>query len=617
MTVPEDRVPRIQPFGDGAILATFGDRIDVALSRRIGALVTALDAQLAAGGLPGVVDLVPSYTTLVAIFDPRLLDRAVLAEAIHMVWDGLDIGYAAGTGRTVEIPVLYGGGHGPDLGDVAAHAGLMPDEVIARHAAGTYAVGALGFSPGFAFLIGLDPALATPRRATPRTVVPAGSVGIGGAQTGVYALPTPGGWSLIGRTPLRLVRPEAGGPDEAFLMRGGDTIRFVPIDAARFAELEADAAQDGAAAPMQTGLDPDAIAFIVLAPGLRTTVQDLGRPGMGRYGVAPGGAADRASLVAANRAVGNADDAAALEVTLVGPALRVMRPVRIALAGADLGATINGFPLAPGVAYDLRAGDVLAFDPARSAHGGVRAYLAVAGGVDVPVAMGSRSTDLVAGMGGIEGRPLRIGDGIVVGMATNDPAPGRVAHPFRAESGDDIIIRIVRGPQADRFDDTAWKSFLNGRFTVSSQSDRMGVRLDGPPIVPVGGADLISEGMVTGAVQVTNGGQPIVMLPARATIGGYAKIATVITTDLDRLGQAKPGAAIRFREISVEEATAVARGEFPDDAEPAFALADRDAVLKLVRDFSQFGLATLDLEIPATGVRLRLADRDAGSRNSG
>lgn len=611
------RLPRVQPFGDGALLATFGDRIEVALSRRIGALVAALDRLVGEGALAGVIDLVPSYTTLVVILDPLHADRAAVGETILTLWhdhghglDGNAFDREPAAGRTIEIPVRYGGEAGPDLMAVAERAGLTPDEVIARHAAGSYVVGALGFSPGFAFLIGLDPALATPRRATPRTAVPPGSVGIGGAQTGVYAQATPGGWSLIGRTPLRLARPEVADPARAFLMQGGDAVRFVPIDDARFAELEAEQASTALQSPEPgDGAAPAAVAFAVIVPGLQTTVQDLGRPGMGRYGISPGGAADRAALVEANRAVGNPDDAAGLEITLSGPALRLLRPLRIAVAGADLGAEANGFPLTRGSAYDLRAGDLLAFDQARAgvAPHGVRAYLAVAGGIEVPMVLGSRATDLTAGMGGLQGRPLQAGDVLRVGMTRRDGAASR-GIPAVSSRGE-TTIRVVRGPQADRFDGAAWDTFLNGRFTVSSQSNRMGLRLDGLPIAPdgnAGGADLISEGMVTGAIQITSSGQPIVMLPARATIGGYAKIATVITADLDRLGQLRPGMALRFREVTVDEATAIAREDRPETGPGAFTPADREAVTALIRDFPALGLASLDVDHPQAGVSLRL-----------
>lgn len=590
---------RVQLLADGGLLATFGDRIDVALSRRIIALVARLETRQ----LPGIVDLVPSYTTLLIIIDPLTADIPAIEAAIRTLWAERGAPTTEQTpSREIVIPVLYDGEYGPDLVEVAAHTGLSPAEVIARHAGGEYVIGALGFAPGFAYLIGLPPELATPRRGTPRTSVPAGSVGIGGNQTGVYALPTPGGWSLIGRTPLRLFRPER---EEPFRLRAGDTVRFEPIDEARFAEL---AAAEAESPPAFVDDYVQPAAFAVKAGGLQTTVQDLGRPGYGQFGVAPGGAVDRGALIAANRLAGNRDDDAALEITLLGPHLRALRPCRVALTGADLGARINDRPLAPGTVAPVYPGDDIRFGRAAS-HSEARAYLAVRGGFDVPIVMGSRSTDLTAGIGGWQGRALQAGDLLPVGDAT--PAAGRqIARPpahrmARGITGHEHeheprIIRIVRGPQADRFPESAWRSFLKEAFTASSQSNRLGLRLDGPPLMPTESADIVSEGIVTGAIQVTNSGQPIVMLPARATIGGYAKIATVIATDLDLLGQVKPGDRLRFVEVSAAEAFRVAR-----DGERTEPRTWRE-VMTVIDEFGRHDLATLDLTLPAQRVHLRL-----------
>jgi len=599
MTDPEPSLPlRVQLLADGGLLATFGDRIDVALSRRIIALVARLETRQ----LLGIVDLVPSYTTLLVIIDPITADVPAIETAIRDLWveTGATTLPGVPSGREIVIPVLYGGQHGLDLAEVAAHTGLSPAEVIARHAGSEYVIGALGFAPGFAYLIGLPPKLATPRRGTPRTAVPAGSVGIGGNQTGVYALPTPGGWSLIGRTPLRLFQPEHAEP---FRLRAGDTVRFEPIDQARFAEL---AAAEAAPPPASVVDHIRPATFRVVAGGLQTTVQDLGRPGRGRFGVSPGGAADRGALIAANRLAGNRDDDAELEITLRGPHLRVLRPCRVALAGADLGARINDRPLAPGTATAVYPGDDIRFEPATS-HSGARAYLAVRGGFDVPVVMGSRATDLTAGIGGWRGRALQAGDLLPVGDATpatgDQTAPTPALRPAQWIAGHEHephIIRVVRGPQADRFPESTWRSFLKETFTVSSQSNRLGLRLDGPPLMPIESADIVSEGIITGAIQVTNSGQPIVMLPARATIGGYAKIATVIATDLDLLGQVKPGDRLRFAEVSTADAFRVAR-----DGERTEPRTWRE-MMAVIDEFGRHDLATLDLTLPAQRVRLRL-----------
>jgi KipI family sensor histidine kinase inhibitor len=199
------------------------------VNRRVRALLAALDAD----PLPGVLDLVPAYRSLLIGYDPVALSHAALLERLRALEPALDL--AAPASRVVTVPVAYGGDFGPDLADVAAHTGLSSEEVIARHAAGRYIVYFLGFAPGFPYLGGLDPALATPRLPQPRTSVPAGAVGIGGAQTGVYTLSTPGGWRIIGRTP---VRPYDSAATEPFLLRAGDELRFRPIDAAEFAHLE-------------------------------------------------------------------------------------------------------------------------------------------------------------------------------------------------------------------------------------------------------------------------------------------------------------------------------------------------------------------------------------------
>lgn len=549
--------PVVHRLADHGLHVQFGETIDVGLSQRIAALTRALRAE----AIPGVRDLVPSYTTLVVVLDPATVDRDGLEALVTAQWadtrvcpDDPVAGRTDAAGDVV-IPVAYGGANGPDLRDVARSTGLTPGEVVRRHAGASYVVGALGFAPGFAFLVGLPSELATPRRATPRTEVPPGSVGIGGRQTGVYALPTAGGWSLIGRTPLRLFDPSR---DQPSLLQTGDAVRFEPIDEATFRRIRA---REHSLAPVERAGRSDAFdprpGLEVLAPGLLTSVQDLGRRGLGHLGVTPGGAVDRGALIAGNRLVGNDDGAAALEITLAGSHLRFLRPARIAIAGAELGARLNGHPFPAGRARVIHHGDELTFDPGAT-RVGVRAYLCVSsasgsasgGGIDVPLAMGSRSTDLTAGFGGFNGRPLQAGDRLswmpATGQRRTSDTVGRPGPAGRDP------FRVVRGPQAARFSENAWRQFLTERWRVSSASNRVGIRLDGPSIVARDRTDMISEGLVTGAVQITGEGQPIVMLPARATIGGYPRIATVVAADLDRLGQLGPGDRIRFAEVGVD-----------------------------------------------------------------
>jgi len=536
--------PRFDPMADHGLLATFGDRIDEALSRRIAALTSALD-ELA---IEGVLDLVPAYTSLTLLLDPVTTDIPALQNQIARLWtdwvESSDRSTDPGQwGREVRIPVLYGGAFGPDLLDVARHTGLRPEEITRRHAEARYVVGALGFAPGFGFLIGLPPALATPRRRTPRLRITPGSVGIGGRQTGVYALPTPGGWSLIGRTPLTLFDPAR---EPASLLATGDVVRFEPIDQHRFTELAAREARQRCYVPLQRFRQP---GIDVLEPGLQTTIQDPGRWGQGLIGVSPGGAADRGALIAANRLLGNDDDAAGLEITWTGPRLRFLIPARIALTGADLDGRLGDMRLFPGSVRSVHPGDELWFDR-DAAPRGFRACLCVAGGLVTPTVMGSRSTDLAAGMGGLDGRPLAVGDHLPIGrLGRQGAAVDRPPVDIPANTVQRGPLRIVRGPERDRFDDRTWNLFLSRPFTVAPQSNRVGLRLEGPPLPLIGGADIISGGVVTGSIQITGEGQPIVMLPARATVGGYPRVATVIAADLDRLAQLAPGATVRFTEV--------------------------------------------------------------------
>jgi KipI family sensor histidine kinase inhibitor len=216
----------IRPLAESGLLVEFPNVIEPAVVERVMALTAALDVVQP----PGLHDIVPSYRTIQLAFDPLVTDGDTLAGVVRRLAAASSPHSRAG-GREVTIPVAYGGAQGPDLADVAAYTGLARDEVCARHAMASYRVACMGFAPGFGYLVGLPPELETPRRATPRTRVPAGSVAIGGAQTGVYPSELPGGWNIIGRTPVTLfdvARPEP------FLIKPGDHVRFAPISSAEY-----------------------------------------------------------------------------------------------------------------------------------------------------------------------------------------------------------------------------------------------------------------------------------------------------------------------------------------------------------------------------------------------
>ncbi len=282
---------RQEALGDSAVVFSLGNDADRTVARR----VRAIAARLRESRPPGVGEVFGAFGNIAVVFEPGLPPPAAALAAL--VAEAAAAPAAVTPPGLMEIPVVYGGDSGPDLLAVAAAAGLTPTAAAELHAGAAYFVRAIGFAPGFPYLGGLPPALARPRRATPRVRVPAGSVGIGGEQTGIYPQASPGGWNLIGRSPARLFDPRLTPPAR---LEVGDEVRFVPVTEGDFAPLS------------ETPAPPDGPGVIVQRPGALTTVQDLGRPGWRASGVSPAGAADPFSLRIANLLVGNVEGEAAL-----------------------------------------------------------------------------------------------------------------------------------------------------------------------------------------------------------------------------------------------------------------------------------------------------------------
>jgi antagonist of KipI len=308
----------------------------------------------------------------------------------------------------------------------------------------------------------------------------------------------------------------------------------------------------------------------VVEPGLFTTVQDLGREGFGTLGVSASGAADAISLRLGNRLVGNAEGAAALEMTLLGGAFEFPDGAIVALTGSDFGAALDGAPVEMWTAFDVRAGQTLRLGPTRS---GARGYLCVQGGIEVKLFLGSASTHILSGLGGHEGRALRRGDLLKIGGVGGDGtektgkragSPGSVRK--RALSAKVLhtlaprkALRVTPGPQSDWFPEASQRLFYAGRYHVAEESNRMGIRLKGGAIPESSGGKMVSEGVSLGAVQVPDGGQPIILFVEQQTTGGYPKIANVISADLHSLGQLRPRDEIRFERVDWETARALLR----------------------------------------------------------
>ena len=295
----------------------------------------------------------------------------------------------------------------------------------------------------------------------------------------------------------------------------------------------------------------------IVKPGLFTTVQDLGRPGYQRFGVPVSGAMDRFALRAANALAGNDVGAAALEMTVIGPSITFLVDTWAALAGGDLAPRLNDVPLKTWRAFKVSAGSQLTF------HGmqdGMRAYLAIAGGIDVPKVMGSRSTYAPSGFGGFEGRALVEGD-VLAAFAPDGEYRARFmpADHTLPPYGDTHALRVILGPQHESFTPKSTEALLSSTFEISLDSDRMGYVLDGPALQHVAGAGIVSDGNPLGAIQVPGDGSPTILLADRGTTGGYARIATVIGVDVDRMAQAVPGNIVTFSTIDIEEAQGLLR----------------------------------------------------------
>jgi antagonist of KipI len=288
----------------------------------------------------------------------------------------------------------------------------------------------------------------------------------------------------------------------------------------------------------------------VIRPGMLTTVQDLGRWGSQAHGVPVAGPMDLYSHKAANRLVGNSEHAAAIEVTLIGPALTAGADVVCAVAGAHFDLRIDGQPAPTHAPFVLQASRTLRFG---NRLAGARVTLAVRGGIDVPPLFGSRSTSIISRMGPFGGRALVAGDVLTIGDDGNAKTSGATPRPLPLPQGG-ARVRVMLGPHDDLFTSAARETLVSARYRVTPQSNRMGYRLEGPPLRHVGGADILSDATPIGSLQVPASGQPILLMADRQTTGGYAKIATVITADLPIAGQLAPGDWIEFSAIGRTDA---------------------------------------------------------------
>lgn len=533
---------RFLPVSSNALLVELAD-LDQTL-----ALLASLQRDLP----HGVVELVPAARTILVHYRPWSTSAAALVRAVA----ARDLSQRVERGRTlIEIPVRY---DGEDLAEVAQLLGITPDEVVRRHTGSEYTVAFTGFAPGFGYLSGGDSSLDVPRRRTPRTQIPAGAVGLAGTFSGVYPKASPGGWQIIGTTPVAMWDLEREPPA---LLQPGYRVRFVDM-----ATLDGGA---DAAAPSRVNVsvrnavtaaggrsERFSAALKVKGTGLLTVFQDLGRHGQAGQGVSASGALDQAALRMANRLVGNRSDSAALETVGGGLQLQSRGDTVVAVTGADAPLTVRTvdgrqWHAPTHQALALADGDTLSVGQPAA---GARCYVAARGGFAVTPVLGSCATDTLAGIGP---EPLAVGD--VLGVLPA-PAGAVVGVPERPAADlptvdHDVVLDVVLGPRTDWFTAESVARLAEQRWQVTPQSNRVGLRLAGDvPLERAIAGELPSEGTVLGALQVPPSGQPILFLADHPLTGGYPVIGAVAPHHLDRAGQIPVGAWLRFNPIGPFEA---------------------------------------------------------------
>ncbi len=526
------------PISETALSVVFGDAINLSTHQ----LLTAFNELLHLKPFAGFIETVPAYTFITIYYFPeQITDSSIspsffVKEYVENLFSQLPTKIIIKE-KIISIPVCYDEAFGYDLEWIAQTKNISKEEIIAMHQQETYHVYMLGFLPGFAYLGEVADAIATPRKSSPRPLIAAGSVGIAGRQTGIYPLDSPGGWNIVGRTPLKLVDLEKENP---FLMKAGDKVKFYAISKADFEEIKNQEILN---------TEPEAQEYadaIVLKPGVFSTIQDKGRYGFQSFGIPVGGAMDMDAYKVANYLVRNDKDAAVIECTMGGLCLEFKRETVIALTGGGM-ALINAQEIQFYQTVSVKAGDLLEI---KFKSNGLRTYLAVKGGFKSKVWMSSRSTYAKAGIGSL----LKKNDSLQFDELYNQKRDVK-KHSFKVIGFQKIyLIRIIEGQEQNRMRSESIHRLYTQNFLLSNKSDRMGYHLVGETLIIENTEELISTAITKGTVQLTPIGQLIVMMSDCQTIGGYPRVAQVSFVDLPVLAQLKPGDAIKFIHISFEEA---------------------------------------------------------------
>jgi KipI family sensor histidine kinase inhibitor len=520
--------------------------------------VLALHAQLLENPPAGQVEVLAAARTVLAVFDSRANAQAARAAVGRL--DSSPAPEGAASAEPVRIEVVY---DGEDLAEVGRLTGLGTDGVVAAHTGQLWTAAFGGFAPGFAYLVGENESLNVPRRSTPRTSVPAGSVALAGNFSAVYPRSSPGGWQLIGRTAARMWDLDR---DQPALVRPGRTVQYVAVrelvevSSGPSGSARQEPAGDQATKQAEAEGDGGGPALEVIAPGPQSLIQDLGRAGYGDLGVSASGAADTSSARQANRLAGNPPGDAVIENVFGGLTVKARGELTVALSGAPAPAEIEGphgnRPVPMYAPFALHHAEILRLDRPTT---GLRTYLAVRGGINVPEALGSRSTDLMSGIGP---DPLAAGTLLPVGAVDRGrivgaPEPSTLPEDVAAGATDrPVVLRITTGPRDDWFTPESRDALTAQTWSVTAESNRIGLRLGttgtGAALERSRTEELPSEGVVAGSLQVPPSGLPVLFLADHPVTGGYPVIGAVIPEDLPAAAQLPPGTPLRFVAVDPE-----------------------------------------------------------------
>jgi KipI family sensor histidine kinase inhibitor len=535
----------IYACGTNAITLSIGESIDALVNAKIMALAVALQQQ----AIVGVKDIIPAYNSLTVVYDAFAIKKAVptstvfewMQQLIENTFIGIETNQAT-TARLITIPVCYDASLAPDLATIAAAKMLTFEQIIHLHTSTTYHVYMLGFLPGFAYMGSVSAAIQMPRLSQPRTYVPAGSVGIAGEQTGIYPLDSPGGWNIIGQTPIRLFDAAKASPT---VLLPGDQVQFEPISLAEFQAIKKEQQQPNLTIDKPIGIN-------IVKAGIADSIKDIGRFGYQDLGINPTAAMDIVAAQVANFLVGNNGNEAVMELHFPASTLLMECDVLIALSGADFNATLDNQPIAINKPFWAKRSSLLAFTKPISGH---CCYLAVHGGFELQPWLNSTTTNRSAAAGGYHGRYLKTGDTIGVKSTTssvniNSHWQVNLHQLYLAGNR----IRVTKGPAFNLLTQAAQQQFRDTNFRIDHKSNAMGLQLKGANLALATPKEMISSAVVMGTIQLLPDGHLIVLMADHQTTGGYPVIGYVAAVDLPKLAQMTTNAVLDFTMIDMSEA---------------------------------------------------------------